>query len=404
MPYSDNSIDKKAAPLNSAQQEALIYYRDVIKLRTTGPQLEGLEEDWLINAIKDTSTLTLEIAENKQWPLLVKIEHNIDYREQFFLDHFPDQIAYYLSLPPSEYLGQAEVAEKLTDLVEEVVAQDGIIAYDYQEDSGDEDLILNLLNLGTGYNFVDITPESDAYGRSYGLPNVVHFEAIARQKNKDSQIGDGDIATAFNQLVAEGKYIENPTQGPTLLSKELLTGYPKLLDDIWTMYEAQFSELVDDHPSLQIQPREELEQMLLDDESFNIAFMEDGKVAGLCYFVSNIKKCVWLNNKFFDTLHAKNPDVKMAYFPGIVVDKDKARKGGEYATSMIGLVEQLTIKAGIDIQIVFQCTNISRTYIPQLVTAFIANCDSLELTRPVDSEGNAFQKTAQYNYRVVRPV
>lgn len=400
----DTNIDSKLLPLSINQQEIVDFYKDVVVSRTKGPQLEGLDETWLPEVLNDPETLTVDLQDGGKWPLLVKIKHNIDYRDGFFEDHFPEEDAYYFSLPPTEYLEDLITTQKIQLVVEELIARNGIIAYDFQEGSENELLIPSLLNRGSANNLIDVTPESAAYGQSYGLPAVMHFEAIARQKNHSPENASGDAVVAFEQLVAEGKYEDSPVNGVTLLDKDKLTANPELLDNIWTMYKDQFDELVDDHPSLQIQPREELEAMLLDEDSFNIGFMEEGKVVGLCYFVSNIEKCVWLNKGFFDDLHSQAPNTKLAYFPGIVVDKDKARKGAEYATSMIGLVEKVTERAGIDMQIVFQCTNVSATYIPQIVTSSINNFEASGFVRPIDKNGNAFQKTAQYNYRVVRPV
>lgn len=400
----DPKLDNKSLPLDITQQESIDFYKDVVGSRTKGPQLEGLDESWLPEVLNDPETLSVELQNGKKWPLLVKIKHNIDYREDFFKDHFPEEDAYYFTLPPAEYIEELVSSRKIQSVIEDLKARNGIIAYDFQEGSENEQLIPSLLEGGSARHLVDITPESAAYGQSYGLPAVIHFEAIAKQKNRSPENATGDTIAAFKELVAAGEYEDSPAYGVTLLDKDKLTENPELLDNIWTIYKDQFDELVDDHPSLQIQPREELEAMLLDEDSFNIGFMEEGKVVGLCYFVSNIEKCVWLNKGFFDELHDQAPDTKLAYFPGIVVDKNKARKGAEYATSMIGLVEKVTERAGIDMQVVFQCTNVSATYIPEIVTSFINNCEAFEFARPIDEHGNAFQKTAQYDYKIVRPV
>ncbi len=373
--------------------ESKKYYLSELAKRIKGPQLEGLDAAWLDDALSDPNTKSIELGDGHHWPVFIPLEHNKDYRAGFFEDHYPGRPAYYFSTPPEAGLNGEALLEKISELKEERA----VLAYDYLVTKESSEVPLAL----RGFDFVhDVTPESSAYDQSYGLPKVTHFKAVAKP-NEAWPVGDGNISAAFNRLVARGESIAVPDDGPTVLSAVVLRESPNLLNDIWAMYEGQFSELVEDHPSLQIQPREELEQMLLDDEAFNLAYMQDGQITALCYFVKNIDKCVWLNGAFFKELEKERPDVRLAYFPGIVVDSSKARQDGGYVGEMIQLLERVCEESGIGgLQIVFQCTNVSETYIPKIVTDEITKDKTISFDMSADATGSSFQKTAQYNYRV----
>lgn len=384
---------------------SIIYYEKIMNERIKGPQLEGYTPEWLRDALCDPTTRKIDLGDGVDWPILARIAHNQDYRADFFSDHFPDHPAYFFSLPPNDGVSHIEILTKARAALESVRTEGGIITYDnyisVTDDTSEDPVAIFLTEVLSGSDIVlnDVTPESQAYGQSYGSPKVSHFEAVASQSGR-WELGDCNTSQAFSRLLDRGEYVFSPEAGPTVLTQaDLQADDSKLLDDIWEIYSAQFDELVDDHPSLQVQPRKELESMLLDDESFNVAYMEDGKIAALCYFVSNIEKCVWLNPAFYSNMASTTPGIKLAYFPGIVVDKDKARQGGGYVDGMIKLIEDVYEEAGtLGMQIVFQCTNVSETYIPKIVTGVISQNGVFEFGQMADEQASSFRETATYNY------
>lgn len=385
------------------------FYKNQLEERTKGPQLEGFTEEWLMDTFADQRTKLLDLGDGIVWPILTPVEHNHDYRKDFFEDHFPGQPAYYLSFPPLDLDSEdlEDIQASLQIILDSVTHERGVIAYDFLEeaDTLEDDWPKSFLQFAAGANvgLRDVTPDSQGFGMTYGKPEVVHFEAIASQSDK-WPLGDCDLDGAFKRLVERGKIGDIAGTGPVVLSSETLSTDKNLLDQIWHMYQSQFDELVEDHPSLQIQPREELEKMLLDEGSFNIAYVERGSIKALCYFVSNIEKCVWLNPKFFSSIETNSQGLRLAYFPGIVVEKESARQGAGYVDEMIGLIEKVYQEAGMQgMQIVFQCTNISKEYIPKIVTQVITNNKVFAFNRPADQTGSSFRETARYSYHVVIP-
>lgn len=376
-PVEDINFEKTAA-----------FYELELQKRTKGPQLEGLTSEWLQDALYDTRTKLLDLGNGIAWPVFIPIEHNHDYRTGFFEDHFPDRAYYYYSAPPDNMPGD------ISKFVADLKGESAIVAYDYMV-GGD-----SISEPFDGYDFVyDVTPESFAFGQFYGLPRANHFSGVARIVERVSRV-ECNPFEAFARLVDNGKYESSPYEGPVVLDPKNICESPELMDDIWSVFKAQFDELVEDHPALQSQPREELESMLSDEDSFNLAYFQEGKIVALCYFVSNIDKVVWLNGRFFDDLRSVEPDARLTYFPGIVVDSRLARKDGGYVGAMISLLQDTCREAGIkDFHITFQCTNVSETYVPKIVANEIAKCGIFELDNPVD-DNNSFTKIAQYEYRI----
>lgn len=399
LPHHDT---RKSAIDNLRVDASIAYYER--NMYMNGPQLEGFTTEWLRDALRDPQTRKFEIEAGIDWPLFVLVRHNQDYRSNFFSDHFPDRPAYYFSYPP--HVDEKKKANSITaEALASMCEEDSLIVYDYHISGQHNDPYISFLKEAmnqSDMNYRDVTPESEAFGMSYGYPKVTHFEGIAR-RNEELPLGDCNTTAAFARLVVKGERLPLPEHGATVLTPALLEeNNKKALNEIWEIYSNQFDELVDDHPSLQIQPREELERMLLDEDSFNVAYMEHGKIVSLVYFVSNINKCPWLNPDFFATLKDERPGLKLSYFPGIVVDKDKAQSGAGYVDEMIKLIENVFDEAGmLGMQIVFQCTNVSETYIPKIVTSIISANGIFGFEQSMDESGSAFRKTAEYKYRVL---
>ncbi len=381
------------------------YYAGEYAKRISGPQLEGLDDSWVKNSLQDDRTIDLEVKAGDdqpvRWPLLVDISHNDDYSKTFFEGNFPNKKIYYMSVPPIDQLQQgvdtSNVAARLDS--------ESVVVYEFKEDGEygqASDALLRTLGQQGGRKAVDVTPDSQAFGASYGQPTVNHFEIVARNKRP---VGDRSNPTtllqAAHELMGSGDIETMPEHGSTIVSKsDLIANDGQLMDQIWTMYQGQFGELVEDHPSLQIQPREEIEKMLHDDAALNIVYMKDGAPVGMCYFVSNIDTCIWLNGDYFKTRAADDDSLATVYFPGIVVDKDEARQGHQYVTEMLTVVSKVTEKADRGMRITFQSTNVSETYIPKIVAGYVESDPNFVLAHPEGSVDGC-TKTAQYNYKVV---
>ncbi|MCB9820115.1 hypothetical protein H6796_02330 [Candidatus Nomurabacteria bacterium] len=363
-------------------------YEDLVKRCASGPQLEGLIEESYEAALHDSRSMLTRI-EGAEWLVAIPIEYHQDYRKEFFETHFPDREVYYMSLPDSDDIDVSQ----LQGYLEELSSRGALVVYDYM--AGSDDLVGGL----TSRYGADCTPVTEAYGREYGLPSVKHFTAIAERSPEATR---GGVRMSIIDAIKSLESPELPENGVAVLSPHCLSRSPEILDEIWGIYSQQFEHLVEDHPSLQIQPREELERMLLDDSALNIACFEDGSVVALGYLVYNMEKCVWLDAAYYeDRVREKDKEVDLAYFPGIVVESSRAQQGGGYVDSIIKKIEDVYERSDRDgMQIVFQCTNVSETYIPKIVTDVIEKNGVFSFGGAHTDQYGAFKNFAEYKYRV----
>jgi hypothetical protein len=402
---SARTIDKRNKLSEHEIKEIVDYYETVVKDRTMGPQLEGLEGSQIAEALRNDAedVLLVDIPGTNdevtmKWPLLINVKYHQDYSQQFFESHFPNHSRYYLSLPPYESI-ESFTANKdsLEDVAQFLKDEKTIVAYDYHEGDEVKELAPALLNeilVGNDATARDVTPESMAWGREYGLPLALHYEGTARLAHSKDKPASS-ISESAASLLASGEIERSPKDGITILdSKDLLADDSKILKRLWDIYEEQFDILVNDHPLLGKQPAEEFNEMLLDEDTLNVVFMSEGDVAGLLYMVHDIEKCVWLNKDYFDKEFENETDnAWLTHIPGIVVAKEKAQQGAGYAQEMMHVVLKTVAGMNKDMIITFACSNVSAQYIPKIVNATVGSSSLYDFDK-VDT-------SAEYGYRVL---
>lgn len=397
---------------NESTDASVSFYEQELVRRTTGPQLEGLDAEWVKDALSDPATKILAIQDDQgasiQWPLFVAVSHDENYSQDFFSSRYGNEKVYSMTLPPAKMIDSGAASAQLDTIFTPEDGDHLKLAVCYRNGSSEQSVseqFIGSLVQQSDYTARDVTPVSKAFGDEFGLPSVSHFMATVRTIDSAGVVVSpdeiGDTAKAFSRLVERGAAERSPQHGPTILSiDDLRRDDGHLLDVIWDMYNAQFSELVEDHPSLQKQSKDELIQMLLDQNSMNVAFMEDGRPVSLCYFVDP-RSCVWLNDDYFAKLEQQDQSLKTLYFPGLVVEASRARQGNEYAGAMIKLASSVLKESGAGFRITFQCTNVSETYIPGIITHLVTKDNILRFDQEIDASGSAFSKVARYDYRIL---
>ena len=407
-------LDRRNRLTEAQVEAAATHYAQEVESRTHGPQLEGLENSHLKEALRSDANVMLvelqtETGEKVHWPLLTPVEHHIDYSQAFFDDRFKSkgEEVYYFSLPPFDAIDSLRGSEQLKHVATTLRNKNALVALDFLDEGENGELVVAFLEEMMSLadtEIDDITPSShfgDPEGKygtiDYGLPKVAHFETRISIVEQPAERASS-VAEAHQMLIAEGKAEREPVQGPTLLTRELLLQNDgKYLEQIVAMYAGQFETLTKDHPSLQQSPEEELREMLLDEEALNVGYLEDGEVVGLCYFVQNIEKAVWLNADYYHEMYDDDEALHF-YFPGIVVRQDKAHQGLQYMPEMLTLAGNLLQRLGEDLIITFQCTNISLNYIPDMVVAAATDHPAFEVAVPEQP----YKQIGEYDYRIFR--
>lgn len=417
------SIDQGNRLDEDTIRDVVELYQAQLKKRTEGPQLEGIEGENLAEVLRNEpeNVLLLDLIGDDgevkgKWPLLLPVAYHQDYSQDFVRNHFEDEPVYFFSLPPYDdiegLLASPDSLDRVSDFLS---SRQAVIAYDYREGDDAKELIPGFLekvleNRGAQLN--DITPESksDAWKMNYGLPEVVFFEGRAQLLDPPEEPLES-IQAAIEHMIAEHEIEVLPESGPTFISAEQLRANEgKLLDRMWEMYNAQFNILVEDHPALFQQPKEEFFDTLLDPDTVNVAFMHEGKPVGLLYLVSNIEKCAWLNKDYYAEKY-NDDESWVAFYPGVVVAADMAQKDMGFIQEMMNAVSRVAEKTGKDLILAFACSNISKTYIPKIVETFVESNypdEERRLKYPQrarlqkDESGRGIPVTATYKYRVAR--
>jgi hypothetical protein len=414
--FSSSVLDQGNRLDEEAIREIVALYEAELKSRTMGPQLEGFEGSQLAEALRNEpeNVLLLDLMDESgevagRWPLIVPVKYHQDYNPEFFVDHYPDQEAFYLSLPPYDNIESLTTADddRLAVVAEFFSARDAVLAFDYREGDDSQNLTPELLEVMLGQSTVsvnDVTPQSRAWNMDYGLPLARHYEPIARLIEKKANPATS-VSEAIGRLLADGRIEQSPENGVTIVGREaLLANDRKILNEIWDSYSSQFDELVEDHPALGKQPREEFEAMLLDEDTVNIDFTVDGIAKGLLESVSDIEKCIWLNKKYYDEAF-RDKGVSVVHIPSIVVAKEMARQGAEYSDKMMDLYLEVVAEMNLDLAITFACSNVSSTYIPKIVKraidrSHLYNMDPASIEE-VPGGKSRIITTAQYGYRIL---
>jgi hypothetical protein len=361
-PHADTITQRQLdqSPLDDTELEtAAGYYTELFAQRAEGPQLEGLSADAVKNALRDPRTIAVELSTkngNVVWPLLVPIEHNAEYRPDFFENHNGEgssQHAFYFS-DPGEVLQGAKL--------EGFAAEDSIVVCDYQEGAPDQQARGRLLQL---LQDSGVTTEDYLAGLpDEALPRVLHFAASTHLVGVDTDRPENkNFQAVFDGMVESGRAERRPENGATILDPAAIAkNEGDIADNLWEVYQGQFDELIKDHPSMQEQPRESLLAMLGDKGTVTSAYYLDGRVVGFSFFVFDIEACEWLDADYY---RKEFPGEQTAYFPGIVVDK--SHEGKAFSMPIIRMLSDVAAEANVAPRLVFQCTQVSATYVPAIV-------------------------------------
>jgi hypothetical protein len=330
-------------------------YARVALERAKGPQREGLQPFEVISALVDTKTIALDVETPEgviSWPIFTPVEHNKEYRAEFFSDHFGEEAVarsyFYSPLPEQSIEDTADgnflsshVARELTSFA----LREPIVAFDYQEEV-DEYTPTSFAQIAAEIQAYDedVTPDIPGYGR----PGVIYNETllVPRVIKENPKT----VREVFDEGIQQGRFERRPQDGATLLMPEDFHAEDdKMLNRIWEIYEKQFDILVEDDPSRQKQTREELEEMILNEDNTVVGCFKDNEIIGLCFFVSDERECSWVNLGYYQERYG---DHSVAIYPGIVIDVNKM--GEHHADMMIDLLGEVLSEKGEFLRVMCQ--------------------------------------------------
>lgn len=355
-------------------------YRCVVQAADNGPQLTGLNAKDYSRATEDSRTRSVPMQHEsgrRQWPALTPIDNNTEFVRGYFGRRYGSETPiYYLSLPPKDSFSSRRVAakfdKKLTKHLTDVLNEGGMVVFDELEGVGTAEYLEGLLQKtelpGSLHfdTFVDPKNGSSAQSIHYETKMVAVSEIASQREAQPYSIEA--VRRAFDRRVANGEIDQEGVSRTILLSPEEM--HDPCLDDesrtnverLWEIYNGQFDRLTKNNPSRGAQTYEELETMLTDEGTVTFAHVDNNKVVAFMMFVSNVEACDWLNKEFY---RKRFPGETLIYVPGIA--RDKNVKGGRYAFDILNTGARVVTDVVNEARLVWQCTNISKDYIPRIV-------------------------------------
>jgi hypothetical protein len=371
-------------------------YHNTLAKYNVGPELDGYQHDDFMNAIEDTRTSILKVRTDGKriaWPLLAPIEHNTEYVKEYFDKHYgPDEQIYYLSLPPRELTEKRKIQQQIAEQVIAATREGKTIVFDELDGAETLDYVQGLVHeydpttTFSVDDFIDPKNNTPATVAHYHGLGHIKPDAYPRAEKPHDLMA---VRPIYEQLVASGEIDVNSPNKTVLLDPEKmdqpLNEQHTVMSRLCEIYEGQFSRLIENYPLRGAQTAAELEKMCKDPGTFTAAHMVDGDIISFTMFVTNPEACDWLNTDFYKKKFAGE---NMLYFPGIATDEQK--KGGRYSMHLINLLTDLVARSVDDVEVVFNCTNISEKYIPIIVQRGIS------ATGEVDMQ--AIEGMGRYNY------
>ena len=197
---------------------------------------------------------------------------------------------------------------------------------------------------------------------------------------------------AYEQLLAEGHELTKHTR---LLDVQQLRESEAMVNELWDLCKDRFDWLGDAHPVSMEDTKEFFDQLVLNDNTL-VRYDENGKMACLGFFMSGMDECDWVKDSYSEGIEkeAEAAGDQVIYFYGIASNSTNAM---HYSRDVVQLLSHITKRMGGTFLLVFESTNMSGQYIPDIVMDYIGKSDGVRVTEPV-------KKDSQVDYWYLKPV
>lgn len=351
-----------------AEQIDTLAVFNLMKVAESGPQAMQISEEDISEALNDPETLRANIK-GVDAPILMPVSKIEAYASSGYFEHGAEE---FMFMPV-----YADLSEEEVQSIHEIVKQSNlksktILSYYEDGDTKSEQyasLILNSLS--------DSYVQKPLIDEKVGTEvSITHFEGLAEVQDRSNLRTDiTSLRQVFLEGVAEGSYEEHPQSGVALIDPEELKTDRELLDKLWRISDEQFSRLAENIPVRQNLNREEFDEMMTHAGTSSIIYFEDGEPICLATFLHSLESAEWLRKSYFDNKFG--PDTFLSYFGFLVSDA----KHSSYKSShkVLKMLSELTVKARSDMQVLFESTNISETYVPKLVEGVVNSNDAVKI-------------------------
>lgn len=322
-------------------------------------------------ALADPNT-TWGTYQGKQIPLLVSIDYAAGYNAARSRELTQQPNTLFLSVPYS--LLHVLKPDRLVPLDNVAVIVE-TSASEYE--AAKQDLAMNpLFQHLQAKEFIDPTIRQEA--QKTAAMSIYQAELIPTVEQR-SHPATSDLESAWQAYLARreaaGQPVNLDTEARFLTSADLAQ-QPELLQELWSICESRFGELGEFHPVSMEESREFFYDMLLDSKTHTIVKYDEGRPVCFGFFMGDIDKCSWLSESYRDALRADAAAKQQSilYYPEIMSRKDAQAQ----SVAVISLLTRLVAATHQPTRLVFEVTNRSKTYIPNLVKRYIESTGSME--------------------------
>lgn len=335
----------------------------------------GIFGDDLNRALEHSDSILLPIKSKEHQkvkvPALVPLDILEWYNTKLLKSTYgEDTKAYYYAHPP---INGEEDVKKILEIMQDKLENGAVIVTDkYSDDKTSP--IAKLLEQAQGkYNIKAFGGDTES--------RVDVFAGFVEVNGKSEVVQAPSLYDIYEQAIEDGSIEYNPENGVSLAS--VIDG--EYAEEIWNIYEKPFEDLGHDDPTKAGFDKQALLDILQDPDVVKVVNRVNGQITTLCIFLQNFDKAPWFNKDYYKEKYPEYFETNNIFmFPGIVTDENK--RGENYAMDVIDLTTKLLAKRGSSFLVTFECTEISSTYIPEIVTAAVNQSGAAKITgleRPI---------------------
>jgi hypothetical protein len=232
-----------------------------------------------------------------------------------------------------------------------------ILTYSHWQNAGEQDYLSRALAGSHELPLVDAKTATQAC--------ITHFDGLVIPQRAYTPTQASTLRDVFLQLVDEGELRADVRDGVTVLDPNDGDGTGHLAEQLWDMCDPQFSDLVAELPIEQEFTRDEFLDLLSDPLATTIVHLSAGAPDCMSTFLHDLSAAPWLNEAY---CHRRFGDEFLCYF--VMMAKGKGAKGRP-SLELMDMLIRLTRALQRPVRIAFECTNVSATYIPRVVSLAI---------------------------------
>ncbi len=330
----------------------------------------GIFGEDLEKALNNPDTLFLETKDNDgtltKLPLLVPIDDLEWYNKELMKRTYGEDTRAFAYVHPP--ISDDEAQSRAVELIKSKVEEGHVVLTDVYSDDGSSPIAKVIQEAQAGSYSLEAFG-GDTESRADVFAGAVVFN------DEHKIVSAPSLYESYEQAVKNGEILFDDQNGTALAS--VIEG--EEAERVWGIYEKPFEGLGENDPTYAGFDKESLLDILKDPEVAKIVNRANGEITTLCIFLQNFDKAPWFNKDYYKKHYPEYYQTNnVLMFPGIVSDENK--RGNNYSADVINLTAQVLARRGSSVLVTFECTEVSTTYIPQLVTAAVNNTGISEIS------------------------